>query len=608
MSSDNNNSSDSSSVSGNAAGQAVSQGNIDGSGSGTGVAASPLLALFGSDAAASVGTPQGTTPIDLSGLLPVSGLSGSSAGTTGALTPLPLDADIDQLMKSLGDNVDTAKVSDEDLDKLLGSISASFSSSMPSAPAVSGVSGSEALAALSRDFGIDLSTPVGLRPSTSGPLGDMAGLSAGGSAFTPTPIVHSNSAMVSGSTPMAGPVAASLSARPGQFSAMGQQQQQLAMRPVAGRPHPPPTSSQQQQQRPLSAHSTPQHTPLLGVGQGRPAGVQQQRTASASGVTTPVSTGASTPTPTTHQTQRPQRPQNVAAATPRPIVRPNRPSHTIQQAQHQNNQQQHSQQQGVRAPAMRPGRPASTDPSRSLANIMMTLPPDQQERVTRLFRGLQARTVDVATFMRDAEAIMGPRFHHMVAILRSQGVPTAATATRLPHPIQVHQQQTPRPVRPTAGNAQTRPAAMPHQPRPLHHMQAIGAGGGGATFEEMTVRWRHIIMNPTVSSEQLTRLNMQFSSYGQQLGAAGGDLAGLSEEARAQQFAQIVKLQALIAQRQLSNTGAPSGVQPDSRGTSPEARRRGKKKVGPTKRRADSAGNGPVAKRARAAGSDGASD
>ncbi|KAJ2360010.1 hypothetical protein IW150_007626, partial [Coemansia sp. RSA 2607] len=207
MSSDNN-SSNSGSTSGNAAGQAGSQGHIDSKNS-SGAAASPLLALFSSDATASVGTPQENTPIDLSGLLPVSGLSVSSSGSNmGTMTPLPLDPDIDQLMKSLGDNVDTSKVSDEDLDKLLGSISAGFSSSTPSAPVVSSVNSSEALAALSRDFGIDLSTPVGLRSSASGSLGDIASLSAGSSAFTPTPITHSSSAVVPGSTPMAAPATA----------------------------------------------------------------------------------------------------------------------------------------------------------------------------------------------------------------------------------------------------------------------------------------------------------------------------------------------------------------------------------------------------------------
>ncbi|KAJ1724460.1 hypothetical protein LPJ53_001301 [Coemansia erecta] len=583
-----------------------------------GAAASPLLALFGSDVAASVGTPQAGTPIDLSGLLPVSGLSGSSGATTGALTPLPLDADIDQLMKSLGDNVDATKVSDEDLDKLLGSISAGFSSGMPSAPVASGSSGSDALAALSRDFGIDLSTPVAMRGSAAGgPLGDVAGLAAGGSAFTPTPIAHSNSAVVAGSTPVAGPATASLSARPGQFSAMGQQQQ-LAMRPVAGRPPHPPSSHQPQQQhqqhRPVSAHSTPQHTPLLGVGPGRPAGGQpqhpQQRTASASGVTTPVSTGASTPTPSAHPAQRPPRPQNMAAA-PRPGARPGRPMHAMQQAQ-----QSHQQQPGVRAPGVRPGvRPAATEPSRWLANIMAALPPEQQERLAGLFRGLQTRTLDYATFARDAEAIIGPRFQSLLAIMRSQsGPPAGAAATRLPHPMQVQQPPPPRAVRPTAGDAQARPAAQ-HQPRPMHHMQLPHAAHvplDVQALEAQMARWRQVITSPTVSSELLARLSLQFSAYGESLGAGNGDMAGLPEEARAQLLAQVARLQALIAQRQLGGTAAAAGpalgAQPESRAASPEARRRGRKKAGRPKRRGDAAGDAPAAKRARAAGSDGASD
>ncbi|KAJ2524435.1 hypothetical protein GGI11_000826, partial [Coemansia sp. RSA 2049] len=47
-----------------------------------------------------------------------------------ASTALPIDADIDQLMRSLSDSVDTSHVSNEDIDKLLGSINVNFSSDM----------------------------------------------------------------------------------------------------------------------------------------------------------------------------------------------------------------------------------------------------------------------------------------------------------------------------------------------------------------------------------------------------------------------------------------------------------------------------------------------
>ncbi|KAJ2759758.1 hypothetical protein H4S06_002073 [Coemansia sp. BCRC 34490] len=47
-----------------------------------------------------------------------------------ASTALPIDADIDQLMRSLSDSVDTSHVSNEDIDKLLGSINVNFPSDM----------------------------------------------------------------------------------------------------------------------------------------------------------------------------------------------------------------------------------------------------------------------------------------------------------------------------------------------------------------------------------------------------------------------------------------------------------------------------------------------
>ncbi|KAJ2516207.1 hypothetical protein GGI11_003520 [Coemansia sp. RSA 2049] len=47
-----------------------------------------------------------------------------------ASTALPIDTDIDQLMRSLSDSVDTSHVSNEDIDKLLGSINVNFPSDM----------------------------------------------------------------------------------------------------------------------------------------------------------------------------------------------------------------------------------------------------------------------------------------------------------------------------------------------------------------------------------------------------------------------------------------------------------------------------------------------
>ncbi|KAJ2883871.1 hypothetical protein FB639_002077, partial [Coemansia asiatica] len=103
--------------------------------------------------------------LDLSSILPSANATSSSSGNSASIASLPLDTDIDQLMKSLGDTVDTSKVSDDDLDKLLGSINASFATNIPLAASVASVDGTDPLAALSRDLGIDLSTPVAI-PST----------------------------------------------------------------------------------------------------------------------------------------------------------------------------------------------------------------------------------------------------------------------------------------------------------------------------------------------------------------------------------------------------------------------------------------------------------
>ncbi|KAJ1803317.1 hypothetical protein LPJ75_005916, partial [Coemansia sp. RSA 2598] len=110
--------------------------------------------------------------------------------------------------------------------------------------------------------------------------------------------------------------------------------------------------------------------------------------------------------------------------------------------------QQQQQQQQQRPQQMRPGpRPMPMDPSKWLANTMSTLPSEQQERLAGLFRGLQAKTVDFQTFARDAEAIMGPKFQDLIALMRNQG-----QGTRLPHPMQAQQ------LRP--GEMASRPSPM----------------------------------------------------------------------------------------------------------------------------------------------------
>ncbi|KAJ2557302.1 hypothetical protein GGH95_005190, partial [Coemansia sp. RSA 1836] len=303
-------------------------------------------------------------------------------------------------------------------------------------------------------------------------------------------------------------------------------------------------------------------------------------------------------------------------------------------------------------PQVRPGPGAgATDPTKWLASTMGSLPTDQQERLSGLFRGLQAKTIDFQSFVRDAEAIMGPKFQDLLEIMRNQG------GRPLPS-SQMQQQRPPEFGRPGAATGQmqqtmmrpghpmsvpaTRPGVQLHSSSPAsmamsspmanaatsqgmmstqtpegnrnlalmrqlfaQSHQAVGgdpssnmAGLGdilptamstalhqngqqqlnypmgsatpaGGPFEAVIARWRQIILNPNIPGEQLAKLSMQLSAYGEQLVSPGGAMANMSEEAKGQQFAQISKLHALIAQRQFSRGHAPPATQPESRPESP---------------------------------------
>ncbi|KAJ2661415.1 hypothetical protein IWW48_002398 [Coemansia sp. RSA 1200] len=119
------------------------------------------------------------------------------------------------------------------------------------------------------------------------------------------------------------------------------------------------------------------------------------------------------------------------------------------------------------------------------------------------------------------------------------------------------------------------------------NMGGFPAGSmGGVTPETLIARWRQIILNPVIPVEQLARLSMQLSSFGNLLASSTGPMAHMSEEARNQQFVQITKLQALIAQRQFargSQAQKPTNSQPESRPESPKPEKKNKepkKKVG----------------------------
>ncbi|KAJ1935848.1 hypothetical protein GGF37_005838, partial [Kickxella alabastrina] len=196
--------------------------------------------------------------LDLLSILPSSNNNNNnnngSVNTLG-ITPMPLDPDIDQLMKSLGDIKDAPKVTDDELNKLLGSINVSFSSSMPMGSNMSSVSDSDSLAALGRDLGIDLSSPVPM--STSTPLAAMGdGLSL--SSFTPS-MTHGASQGMFGMqhTP-------SMPGSPGMAGHMARSSpsvsQQVQFRPATPRPSPllqRPMSNPQAARRPPPSQ-TPQ--------------------------------------------------------------------------------------------------------------------------------------------------------------------------------------------------------------------------------------------------------------------------------------------------------------------------------------------------------------
>ncbi|KAJ1729338.1 hypothetical protein LPJ61_003571, partial [Coemansia biformis] len=104
----------------------------------------------------------------------------------------------------------------------------------------------------------------------------------------------------------------------------------------------------------------------------------------------------------------------------------------------------------------------------------------------------------------------------------------------------------------------------------------VPVGIGGTPFEADFSRWRQIILNPAIPGEQLARLSMQLSAYGENLATPPGPVPGISEEERNQQFSQISKLQALIAQRQFARGPVPSSQQAESRPESPLAEGKGK--------------------------------
>ncbi|KAJ2747831.1 hypothetical protein GGI20_000126 [Coemansia sp. BCRC 34301] len=661
-------------------------------------AESPLMTFLNSISGSSAGnTSSALSPhdvLDLSSILPASDaqLQGTANnGVSNMVTTLPLDADLDMIMRSLNDSVDVSKVSSDDIDKLLGSISVDFSSSGARPGASGSVSNIDPLASLSMDLGIDLSASMSL-PSTS------LSTVASEPMFTLNPsAVISNSGISAGDFSQQGFHVESMPASPrlsgindhvvqrtGSLSSYGsaheclnegnngqqsrslpaqaqsqslQQFQSFAARPPNAQVvrRPPPNSNQQLK----GLHNRPQ----MPVQSGRPAPPRPSPSA--------VTSGAQ---------QRPPRPANPAQAT-RPMIR-TRPPYNGSPASHSQQgspspagsphpgssplltkqsrptqpalyqQDMHMQNQPRRpppAPGSLPGantrpqprpqaRPGpgtgATDPSKWLASTMGTLPTDQQERLAGLFRGLQTKSIDFQSFVRDAEAIMGPKFQDLLEIMRNQGGRPASqrppdfgrphattgqmmnssqqqTMMRPGHPMSVpatrpgiQQHSSPQGMMSSSASTEANRnmtlvrqlMAQNHQTAggdPLNHLADIlpsalssalhqngqqqqqagypvgSAIPAGSPFEAVITRWRQIILNPNIPGEQLAKLSMQLSAYGDLLVSPGGATANISEEAKGQQFAQISKLQALIAQRQFARGPVPSATQSESRPESP---------------------------------------
>ncbi|KAJ2821115.1 hypothetical protein GGI24_004304, partial [Coemansia furcata] len=96
----------------------------------------------------------------------------------------------------------------------------------------------------------------------------------------------------------------------------------------------------------------------------------------------------------------------------------------------------------------------------------------------------------------------------------------------------------------------------------------------GSQFDAYIARWRQIILSPNIPGEQLVKLSMQLSAYGDLLVNSSVDQPNMSDEEKRQQFAQISKLQALIAQRQFTRGPAPPVAQSELRSESPMFDRR----------------------------------
>ncbi|KAJ1752681.1 hypothetical protein LPJ79_001067 [Coemansia sp. RSA 1821] len=490
-----------------------------------------------------------------------------STGNTSLATSAPIASDIDQLMRSLGDSVDTSKVSDDEINKLLGSINADFSSNLALPSTQTNTSENDPLAALGRDLGIDFKAMGSTAPGAAGNITSRALGNADASA---------SSAFSPAQTPASGGLSLPTNPLLG-LQSLGNNSAEIG------------SSRAQSVGGYTSALSGQPATPgsLHGSGSTTPFSGNMEQSADASAAQSARSATGPQQQAYRPSTPRPQTLPNISSPAPR--------SSSMPQRQQQQQQQQHRPPQGNRPPSksrppfsgqiiqQQPGsagaqarpaaqqmsaRPAgqnnagarppvrpqprpigeSTDPSKWLAATMSTLPPDQQERLAELFRGLQSKAVDFPTFMKDAEAIMGSKFQDMLALMRNQGTRGASGA---PTPQQQQQQRMQKFNRPPGTPAGQQSPSL-HRPHPVG---VLGQRPGTSHSPSATPS---SMASNTLSTQNL--MNVPAPDANRNLALTRQSLGQSGQAFSSEQFAGMSDLASLISSGSLphSDAGAPS--------------------------------------------------
>ncbi|KAJ2452924.1 hypothetical protein EV183_002593 [Coemansia sp. RSA 2336] len=491
-----------------------------------------------------------------------------STGATGLTTAAPISSDIDQLMRSLSDSVDTSKVSDDELNKLLGSINADFSSNLALPSTQANASENDPLAALGRDLGIDFKSMGSTAPGVAGNITTRALETADvptSSAFSP--------AVPSASGGLSLPTNAllglqSLGNSSSEIGASRAQSVGGYTSTLSGQPGTPGSLHGSGSTTPFSG-SIEQPADASAAHSARSATGPQQQAYRPS--TPRPQTMSNTSSPAPRSSSMPQRQQQQQQQRPpqgnRPPSKPRPPfsGQNIQQqpgsssaqtrpaAQQMSARPAGQNNAGARPPVRPQPRPIgeSTDPSKWLAATMSTLPPDQQERLAELFRGLQSKAVDFPTFMKDAEAIMGSKFQDMLALMRNQGT---RGVSGVPTPQQQqHQQQQQRMQKPNRPPGT--PVGQQQQSPSLHRPHPVGGGLGQrpGTSHSPSATPSSMASN-TLPTQNL--MNVPVPDANRNLALARQSLGQSGQAFSSEQFAGMSDLASLISSGSLSHSDA----------------------------------------------------